>query len=374
MKKVTLVLLMIFIVASMFAQFGYTLDVLSFDPLYREYYADKYRAGMTFNYAYVADGFPNYVYQDWRQKNQVGDHQDTPQIFWLTEELSGAPYIGIVNVGETLSLLRHTFIFNGKLSPISIDFSAQGLISFIMEGEMADNIGFDGVYFYGAHLRVANTFSLRAGLHHYCSHYGDAILKRIDNTASPGGLSELDKFWITYKYVRMNGIAIGLSIEPFSWMRVYGEYNFLSKNVDSWRPVIFRPSWTNLEPHYNFPDDYKARIINFGLELQFPIFTRLGNTIAAYDCHMYEEGKILYKDEHGIPDPTMTPLYLPDSPYEVEHSFLIAQEVNESVSFEIGYRYGRFPANSFYYERSSYFFFGARFNPKATVKLIDVRN
>lgn len=376
MKRISLVFLVLGLgISSIFAEFGYTLDLLSFDPIYKEYQADKYRTGMSFDYAYVVDGFPDYVYQDWRQANQVGDANTSPMVFGFTRKLAQEPFIGIINIGETLSLLRHTFTFDTWLSPISIDFSTQGMISFIMDGQVADNIGYDGVYFYGTTIRVADIFSFRAGFHHYCSHYGDAILKSIDNHAVPGGLSDLDKFWITYKYVRMNGFAMGLSVEPTTWLRAYGEYNFLPKDVKSWRPVIFRPNWTGLEPHNTYPSEYKARIINFGFELEYPIFKKLGNTIFAYDCHLYEEGKIMYKDENGKPDPALDvsnpPTYDPNAPWESEHSFLLAQKINDSVSFEFGYRYGRFPSNSFYYQRSSYFFLGARFNPNPTVNLIN---
>ncbi|NCB27160.1 MAG: hypothetical protein EOM62_17150 [Bacteroidia bacterium] len=372
MKKTPVLLLLLILgTSSLFAGFGYRLDLLSFDPLYTEYQADKYRTGMSFDYAYVADGFPDYVYQDWRQANQVGDKKNDAMVFELNRKLTQEPFVGILNIGETLSLLRHTFSFDAWLSPISIDFSTQGMISFIMDGQVADNIGFDGAYFFGTTIRAADRFSLRAGFHHYCSHYGDAILKRIDNHAVPGGLSDLDKFWITYKYVRMNGIAIGISVDPVTWLRVYGEYNFLPKNIKSWRPVIFRPNWTDLTPHNNYPDEYGARIINFGFELEYPIFRKWGNTIFAYDCHLYEEGKIMYRDVHGKPDTSMTPVYDPGAPWEMEHSFLLAQEINDSVSFECGYRHGRFPSNSFYYQRSSYFFLGARFNPNPTVNLIN---
>lgn len=103
---------------------------------------------------------------------------------------------------------------------------------------MTYNIGYDGVYFYGTTLRVANIFSVRAGSHHYSSHYGDAGFKNIDNHAVPGGLSDLDRFWVTHKYIRMNGLAIGLSVQPLPWLGLYGEYNFLPKNITSWRPVI----------------------------------------------------------------------------------------------------------------------------------------
>lgn len=74
MKKICAVLiLLILALSSLYADFAYVFDLVSFDPLYKEYYADRYRAGMSFNYADVKDGLPEYVYQDWRQSDHRGD-------------------------------------------------------------------------------------------------------------------------------------------------------------------------------------------------------------------------------------------------------------------------------------------------------------
>ena len=63
--------------------------------------------------------------------------------------------------------------------------------------------------------------------------------------------------------------------------------------------------------------------------------------------------------------------YDPSLPWEFEHNLLIAQEINDLVSFEIGFHHGRFPINTFYHQRCTYGFVGARLNFKSTVNLVD---
>lgn len=387
-KKIAAALLAAIVaVSSVGASFSYELDLLGFDPLHKPYLADKYRPGLSFDYAlYPASGggLPTYVYQDWRNNGYgagevAAGMEDSygPRLFQLTCPFAGGPAAGLLNIGETISLFRNTFTFDHWLSPIAFDFSAQGVMSFVMEGAMADMIAYDGVYFYGATLRIADKVSLRAGAHHYCTHYGDGVLKRIKNPRLAigygGSEEELDDFWITYKYVRMNGIAIGLSVEPAPWLRLWGEVNFLLRNAKSWRPIMFRPTYLDLPKNQNYPphpEGYNALIASFGIELEYPLFKKLGKTRLAYDCHLYEEGKILYKDASGVPDPEMVPTYDPGAPWEAEHSFLVSQEISPMVSFEAGCRVGRFASMAFFYHRATSFFIGARLDPQGVVSLV----
>ena len=365
MRKTSFVaLLFLFSLLGLHASFDYRLELFSFDPTYKEYMADNNSPNLSFNYIYNFAGFPDHVYQDWGPEVDV----EYPQYFLFTSELAGAPMMGQVKLGETLSLFRNTFSFDSFLSPITIDFAYQGVFNMVMEGEMADMIGYDGVYFYGTTFSIGDFFSLRFGVHHYCTHYGDAIFKRIDS-------AQLPDFWVTYKYVRMNGRALGISLEPLEGVRIYGEYNWLPKDVESWRPVIFRPSWIDISDT-SYPAEYKARIINFGIELSYPIFPSLGLTTLAYDCHLYEEGKIRYKDDSKTGADRYLPasqiLYDADAPWSVEHGIVFNQQINPWVSFEIGYHYGRSPLHSFYYlDDASWVYVGARYNPDAGVSLVD---
>lgn len=361
-KKLLLTLVVLFSLMAAFAGFDYRLELLSFDPVYKEYMADKNSPNLSFNYIYNFAGFPDHVYQDGRTG------APDPKYFPLKSELAGAPMMGQVKLGETLSLFRNIFTFDNFLSPVTIDFSVQGVFNMVMEGEMADMIGYDGIYFFGTTMSVADMFSLRFGVHHYCTHYGDAIIKRIDP-------SQWNDFWVTYKYVRMDGLALGLSVEPIDGIRVYGEYNWIPKNIESWRPVIFRPSWIDISDT-DYPPEYKARIINFGIELSYPIFPSLGKTTLAYDCHLYEEGKIRYKDDsktgadHYLPADQI--VYDADASWSVEHGIVLNQQINPWVSFEIGYHYGRSPLNALYYlDNASWVYVGARYNPDASVTIVD---
>ena len=171
----------------------------------------------------------------------------------------------------------------------------------------------------------------------------------------------------------MNGIVIGLSIEPLDWLRLYGEYNFVPGNVSSLRPVMFQPSFIDISNNPEYPKSYRAQIINFGVELSYPIFPKLGNTTLAYDCHMYEEGKIRYRDDEGnYFSKDMDYIYDPDSPWIVNHGLVINQELNGSLSIEFGWHTGRAPLHTFWYmENPAWFHFGIRFNPEAGITLYD---
>ena len=277
-------LLFLLIPAALCADFDYKLELFSFDPIYKEYAADKNKPMPALSPACYTNGlFPTYILQD----GWIGDGYVIEE-YPLTEAFAGAPMMIEINLGETISILRHTFTFDHWLSLISFDFSWQGAVNLYMEGEFADTIGYDGVYFYDLTMSIADVFSLRAGLHHYCSHYGDAVWKRINP-------SQINNFWVTYKYERMDTVDIGVSIGPIDWLRVYVDMNFPVPGITTnLRPWIFAPNWLDQdsEPRNPYPDSYQALIVNFGVEFSYHIFESPGNTTIAYDCHMFQEGRI----------------------------------------------------------------------------------
>lgn len=268
-----------------------------------------------------------------------------------------------IYVGETLNLFRNTFTFDNWLSPISFDFSVQFLLKFVFDVGITDLFGEDGVYFFGGTMRIADMLSLKIGLHHYSSHYGDAVF----NNLRPG-----DTIDANYKYIRMNSFVFALSVEPLTGVRLYGEYSTLAPGITStYKPYMFSPYWYDTYCATGYPDTYNARIVNFGFELSYPIFKKLGNTTIAYDCHLYEEGKIEYRDGAGeLQDPTFNE----DASWEVEHGFVLAQELNDLMTLEIGYFQGRHQLNNFYFQRSSYMRFGMRINFDGAVTLYDSTN
>ena len=87
MKKTVAVLLALSCVCmSVFAGFEYELDLFSFDPLYKEYKADKNSANMQFNYIYNFAGFPEYIFQDSKSHNTGY----TPEIFPVPRSENGS--------------------------------------------------------------------------------------------------------------------------------------------------------------------------------------------------------------------------------------------------------------------------------------------
>ena len=172
-KLTTLLIVMLTAVVTISASFDYRFDLLSFEPLHQEYTADRDRAGLDFQWLWV-DDMPEGVWQNglYYEFKPFGGGEGQ-----ATDGFDEAPWMAMIHLGETLGLARSTFTFDHWLSPVSFDFSFQGSMVLGMEGGMADMIGYDGVFFYGASASIADRFSLRIGLHHYCTHYGDGTLK-----------------------------------------------------------------------------------------------------------------------------------------------------------------------------------------------------
>lgn len=353
-KKLFAVLLLCLIsISSVFASLGYQFDLYSFDPLHKEYFADRTSSDLSIGYLNYFDGLPDRILQD-----AYEDGEKVVHVFNFDKDLSNGSMMQ-VKVGETISIARNTFSFNHWLSPIAFDVSAQALIqSFYTEG-FDNGIGYDGIYFYGATARVADKLSMRVGYHHYCSHYGDQVIKLIKD--------DFANFNMGYKYIRMNGIVLGLSLDPTAWLRLYGELDFPESDI-TLRPIMFAPSWQN-NINSDYEDSYNARIVTLGFELTYPIFKSLGDTTFGYDLHMYEEGKVEYNHVSGGPVD-----YNPDGSWELEHNIKIAQDINDLVSFEVYYHKGRSPFNNFYYSQCSYLGIGFRLDSDATFTLFDSEN
>ena len=351
-------------VFSVFADFNYKLDFLSLDPIYSEYLANRGRSGLSLSNLFFSEGFPNTIIQD-TYFNEDHTEQEV-YVFNFDEEIEPNDRMVNLQVGETFGLFRNTFTFDSWLSPISFDFSMQGVLSFFFRGKFDDNIGYDGMYFYGITGSIGDFISFRFGNHHYCSHYGDAILKRIQtyNFGQNDG-----NFWLTYKYVRMQTRMFSISIEPCSWFRIYGEVDYPPRGIYSIRPDMFAPNWIKRDGLYinpEYPDSYNARIVATGIELTFTLFKNLGKTAIGYDLRFYEEGKVTYDHDEGGEF-----TFDEEAPWEMEHNIKIAQNLSRTISIELAYHKGRSPYNNNFYQQCQYVAVGLRFNPDNTVTLFN---
>lgn len=162
-----------------------------------------------------------------------------------------------------------------------------------------------------------------------------------------------------------------LSPIAFDFLRVYAEIDFATKDTIV-LPYYFEPEWG---PGNSIADDlpssYGARIVNFGIEFEYPIFKSLGMTRIAYGCAAYEEGKIVYRHEDLEAAGRERPFYDPNRLWEFEHTINISQEINDLVSFDITWHYGRFMLNSYFDTKSQYVTIGARLDFDGTVTLYD---
>ena len=365
-KKILVSLILLFIVLTgLFADFGYQFDLISLEPLHKEYFADRTRPDMSFHFLSYFEGAPDKILQD----SYASGAEQEVKVWNFKDDLTYNNLMFEIKVGETFGLFRNTFTFDSWLSPIAFDFSIQGELQSFYKGGFNDSYGYDGIYFYGGTIRVADVISLRVGYHHYCSHYGDAVFKNVtDVTPTVAGEEVASGNWTKYKFIRMNDYVIGLSLEPTSWLRVYGEYNFPPQDIITLRPIMFSPNWLKRRRNQlvdsDYSESYKARIISAGIELAFPIFKTLGNTTIGYDLHLYEEGKIIYDHENGGPV-----TFDEDAPWEMEHNVKIAQNLSKTFSVELTYHNGRSPFNNFFFQHTEYVSFSFRVNPDNTVTL-----
>ena len=230
-RKTLFIIAILACMLSPLSAFDYRLDLISLTPLYEEYDADNHRASLDFQYGAIYQGYPEGFYQN-----------DTYFPFVDSEVLRIRPFVATYHMGETLSLLKNTFTFDHWLSPIAFDFAFQGSLTGVLEGEVADTIGYDGEYFFGMTMSIADVLSFRFGGSHYCSHYGDGSYKVI---ATGGGVPSNFDEW--FKYLRMDSMIFGLSIQPVDFVRVYAEIDFATKDT-SVLPYYFEPEWGRASP------------------------------------------------------------------------------------------------------------------------------
>ena len=378
MKKniVLFVILFSIVTSSLYASLNYKFDAFSLDPIYKEYFADRARPDFSLSQINYYEGYPDRVLQDTHVRNTEENEERKFNVFKFDELIQPENKFVALKIGETIALGRSTFTFdNDFLSPIAFDISMQALLQHFYRGSFDDNVSYDGIYFMGGTFRIGKVLSMRVGLHHYCSHYGDATLKQIAEAEIDSGFGDSNgEFGLTYKYVRMNDFSIGLSLDLTPNFRIYGELNMPKKGM-SLRPDYFAPNWilrNGLPVNPDYPDSYQARIVNVGFEYSTLIFKNLGPTTIGYDLHLYEEGKIIYDHVNGdyVKDDKYV-YYDENAPWELEHNAKIAQELDKYISLEVAYHNGRSVMNSFFFQHTSTLTVGLRFNPDYTVNVFD---
>ncbi len=319
---------------------GINLEIFPTENLYKDLSADHFYPGTSVQFAAMEDGFgPDFI---------LGEHYDEDGQNQYTIK-NNSQYL-LLKVGFSQSLFR----FSSSLLPgLQVEGMLQGMLNtaFINGGGM-DNLGFDGIYFYGLVCSFTEKMQIRLGKHHFSGHYGDEILFPYITAAAQTLNEDL------VEYTRDNSYLLGISINPYPQLRLYGEAE-LPEN-DSWlRPFFHRPDnfyekggpgwWMDsyrTDNPYGFL--YAAVRLQAGaeIELKLPL---IGTVYAACDFQFYQSGKTEHWGEG----------FDPDNPWESGCTLAVGKIFTNTIagfSPKISYVYhsGRFPLLNYFYHRENY--------------------
>lgn len=390
MKRILCFILIVCIgLSSIFASDSWTFNLSpADDPLYKEPYADPYSFVTKIEMQKLLDpknDAANYI----RAVVRVFDgttQLDTQYIdlpfnkdYYLHPENSSI-YTHL-RTGNSASFFRLRYNGSDKIPSIDFEANVSGAINSIFLGN--DSMGFDGTWFGGCNLRIADMYTLRFGMHHFSGHYGDEILEQFyecnkidfNNSGEIGADFEGKNPNYTYRlnytveYVRDNYWITGLSVDLPYGFRTYGEFEFPKKKV--WiRPfadvpaqaqsdganggplmdsVSRREGFTSeqlaKEKELKVGSSYGAYRAHVGLEYSHN-FDNVGTFYIGTDLQMHQDGQTKH-----MPDS-----YSPKNPWELEFTAcagiaLGKRFLDNNVCVEVCYHNGRTMTTDFYYAR-----------------------
>ena len=252
--------------------------------------------------------------------------------------------VGFLRVGLFQKKAQLELAFSGALNSIFQGFGG------------ADNLGFDGIFFFGPQLQLFDRVSVKFGLQHYSGHYGD---ETIDNYVAVNGGVKRELLGFT----RDNNLFLGLSVEPIKNLHL--KFEATRPRLNTWMgPSVHIPSWV-LKPSNGqplnpisannenvaasaYPDSYKAWIIQTGLSYELALTNQLGVVLSG-DLKLHQDGQTMHQ----------IGMYDESNPWENEYTvaaglnFLDTQSDIRSL-FLVTYHNGRLPLLNYYYQRTSY--------------------
>ena len=343
-----------------------TLTLAPNSPLYREAIADPH--AMSSKLALLTmqdvDSIPRFI-----RVARDGDYAD--YYFRDDTQPQDNSYIHM-KTAVNLGLMRFAWEGIGVIPKIELELALQGGITTVFNAFGSNRTpGFQGMYFLGMNSKIADTISLRFGIHHFSGHYGDELLYTFyemhpdlaPGAANPGVLLE---------YTRDNSWLAGISYEPSNNLRLYVEAE-LPQGAAWIRPAVHVPGDTlipdttdqyqkdhiaqqeGIDP-VTLPASYRAWRLQIGTELRFGIPT-LGNLFATADVQFHQDGQTKH----------LPGMYSQDNPWEIETTAgvgieLPQQFLGRNLRVECLYHSGRFPLLNFFYQRSNYVSIGLGIN------------
>jgi hypothetical protein len=257
-----------------------------------------------------------------------------------------------LKTGIDVGLLRLSLF--KKNAQLELAFS--GALNAIFQGfGGADNLGFDGIFFFGPQIKLLDRISLKCGLQHYSGHYGDETIENYQSTNS-----EIRR---PIAFTRDNNLFFGIQVEPIKNLSLHFEAT--RPGLKTWmEPAVHIPSWSlkpsSGEPFHEvaasgeginpteYPDSYKAWTVQGGISYDLSLSKQFGLALSG-DVKLHQDG--MTKHQAGA--------YSDDNPWEMEYTIgggivFIDPKSRHAVQINLTYHNGRLPLLNYFYQRTSY--------------------
>ncbi len=404
-KAIVIVVVALLAISSIFAGGGslFSFEVMPEEPLYKESISDPYAFLSSVHLMLIPKAEDNEF-----KINALVQDTDTSEIFYDDfyyrdpRTASQNLYINMKLSGSA-SLFRIRFNGVNRVPSIDLDLNLAGYLNtvFWLYGAN-DTLAFDGSFLVAGSVRIADIFTIRAGIHHFSGHYGDETLldfysyNKIDfnksglignYTGSKAVADHSYRFLSATEYVRDNSWLIGIQGDLPYGFRIYGECEIPQKNA--WiRPFIHVPA-DYINPatgkaedessiHRSGPregatgevldkeesqkrgSNYMALRIHGGIEYKLKF--SWANVIVSADIQAHQDGQ--NRNSSGRHDILA---YNSDNKWEFEYTVGAALELKQKIGgsvvrIEALYHVGRMPSTQWFYKTGSFIYFGFGLN------------
>lgn len=391
MKKIAVVVLvmMLFGLATVTAGDLFSFTPVAKSPLFQEAVADPYAFQTQLQYMIAPD--PDAKPEKLRAiiKEETGAQTSRYVDLGFGDDFLKDDNKTYIHMRTGLSIGFCRLDFSPENFPkVSAELNLGGALNTVFCGFMKNDVlGFDGTYFLGGTVRVADIVSVRFGMHHFSGHYGDELLEKFYNYnnvdfsgAIPTIMYEGTEYYFNgmVEYVRDNSWLAGVSVDLPWGFRVYGEAE-LPMNPSWLRPLAHVPAdYANMVADDNlrptlidriggYADNgelieqdqldaqqelmrtangaYKAWRFHTGFEWRLDLGPC--SVFAAGDVQFHQDGQTLH----------MLGSYSKDNPWEIEYTVSGGLEFGHviegrTVRMEVSWHDGRFPTINWFYSRA----------------------
>lgn len=263
------IVLVFLILSSLLAGDVFSFSPVASSPLYKESISDPYAFTTRIHLMNIPKAEDNEFRINALVKDETTGKLQYDNFFYRDPRSPEKNLYLNMKLSGNASLFRVRYSGNDTLPSVDLDVNLLGYINtiFWLSGS-TDTLDFDGSYQASLSLRVADSITMRFGIHHFSGHYGDETLGdfyaynkidfnnggRINNYTGDKGVAGHDyTFLSATEYVRDNSWIIGLQAELPYGFRLYGQCEIPQK--DAWiRPFVHVPA-DYINPGSGDPND-----------------------------------------------------------------------------------------------------------------------